>query len=276
MSTKIYDAYEFTGENKDLASVMEIMQTIKKETEENARKEIMDSMAYNIQRRLDLYHFHGEKLLDPAVTTDENLLREYNLIAVGRERLLTHYCYDDVKEYAFPGFSYAKVALFPLKDHILAMTFGNHSMIGKTFHKFFKDYHFQNQCDRPEKISAAEWKKREKDWEEALGPDYIPTRHGIFFELFNMDDTQLQADICFKNDYLDKAMKKAERDTKTRVRIIYKSVPCPLIPEDATNTQALGIMVGKEYKKWEAELNKEIEEKLGLVTPNEKELTDMG
>ena len=276
MSTKIYDAYEFTGENKDLASVMEIMQTVKKETEENAKKEIMDDMACNIQRRLDLYHFHGEKLLDPAVTTDENLLKEYNLIANGHEKLLTHYCYNDIKENNFPSFSYAKVALFPLKDRILAMTFGNHSMIGKTFYKYFKDYHYQNQTDRPENISVAEWKKREQDWEEALGPDYIPTRHGIFFELFNMDDTQLQADICFKNDYFDKAMKKVERDVKNRIRIIHESVPCPFIPEDATNMQAFGIMKRKEYKEWEAELNKEIEEKLGLVMPNEKELTDMG
>jgi hypothetical protein len=34
---------------------------------------------------------------------------------------------------------------------------------------FVKDYHYQDQTDRPDEISSGAWRRREKDWEKVLG-----------------------------------------------------------------------------------------------------------
>ena len=52
-------------------------------------------------------------------------------------------------------------------------------------HEMFEDYHYQNQCDKPDDISDEEWDKRESDWNDAIGPDYIPANHGWQVQLFN-------------------------------------------------------------------------------------------
>lgn len=36
---------------------------------------------------------------------------------------------------------------------------------------YIKDYHYQNQSDRPKGIKASDWKRREKNWDIALGGD---------------------------------------------------------------------------------------------------------
>lgn len=55
-------------------------------------------------------------------------------------------------------------------------------------HEMFEDYHYQNQCDKPDDISDEEWDKRESDWNDAIGPDYIPANHGWQIRLFNTEN----------------------------------------------------------------------------------------
>lgn len=85
----------------------------------------------------------------------------------------------------------AEIVLFPISNkRTLFMTFSNE--FSNLFSSFFnkdseykdiitkykiKDYHYQNQTDRPEDISSKEWNKRERDWEKCL--NNIPGADGI-------------------------------------------------------------------------------------------------
>jgi len=49
---------------------------------------------------------------------------------------------------------------------------------------WFIDYHYQNQADRPKNITAREWKKRQKAWDEAIG-DHPPALRGFTMTLLD-------------------------------------------------------------------------------------------
>lgn len=50
-----------------------------------------------------------------------------------------------------------------------------------------EDFHYQNQCDRPEHISESEWDEREKIWNDILGYDSFSQR-GLKFEVVSTLD----------------------------------------------------------------------------------------
>lgn len=45
---------------------------------------------------------------------------------------------------------------------------------------FIEDYHYQNQCDKPENISSREWNRRYKKWNKLLGYDTFFERAFIY------------------------------------------------------------------------------------------------
>ena len=50
------------------------------------------------------------------------------------------------------------------------------------------DFHYQNQCDRPDEVSAQQWAARKREWDAILvgrGLDGIPSHHGFSFDLIN-------------------------------------------------------------------------------------------
>lgn len=62
-------------------------------------------------------------------------------------------------------------------DQILALIYAGRDFSGKIEAGLsLEDYHYQDQTDRDEEdISEAEWGLRLADWEEALGPSWIPS-----------------------------------------------------------------------------------------------------
>lgn len=48
---------------------------------------------------------------------------------------------------------------------------------------WFIDYHYQNSTDRPDEISAKEWRKRSADWDRTLGSMGIPAQCGFTLDL---------------------------------------------------------------------------------------------
>lgn len=50
---------------------------------------------------------------------------------------------------------------------------------------WFIEYHYQNQCDKPEEISARQWSQRQKDWNVVFDESWIPTSAGFFINLQN-------------------------------------------------------------------------------------------
>ena len=79
--------------------------------------------------------------------------------------------------------------IIPIKRKTLVLYFGNAEMQQylESLPDFLIDHHYQDQTDKPDDISTYKWKQREKDWEIAIGPDYIPCRHGFTAELFDTE-----------------------------------------------------------------------------------------
>lgn len=71
------------------------------------------------------------------------------------------------------GFS---VCLIPTKSKILALLYTEKEKMKKAWESFkcVKPYYYYNNSDRPDEITALEWKKRGTEWEQALGKDGIP------------------------------------------------------------------------------------------------------
>lgn len=278
MSTKIYPAYEFVGKKKDMASVLKALEEVKVETEEKAKKHFTEIIARIAQERMDMWAYYGTKLFHSkkALVKNDRQMSEYKVLAD------EGYSNDSINIFIFweleeafqkheRWMGRASVMIFPLKDRVLAMTFGHTNLIGESFDKYFEDYHYQNQSDRPDDITAAEWRKRERDWDKVLGNDYIPNRHGFAYEFFNTEDVHFQTMVDFGNDYRKEAARLAAKDVAGRVHSIRETLECPLIPEGATWTTVRDIQRSDEYKKWAERKDRSIAKKLGLTLPKNKE-----
>lgn len=88
------------------------------------------------------------------------------------------------------------ICIFPAQEKCLFMAFGLADEFFRTLLKskehakfaqkwVLKEYHYQNQTDRPEEISEEEWEIREKDWEKALEHSCIPEKSGLMIHFFN-------------------------------------------------------------------------------------------
>lgn len=98
-----------------------------------------------------------------------------------------------------------EIALFPLdKAHTLFMVFGEqirkimgNILTGNEWKAFreeygIRDYHYQNQVEKPEYISDEEWEQRRKDWDMVLTSG-IPSNDGL---IVNLTNASTYDDIC--------------------------------------------------------------------------------
>lgn len=80
---------------------------------------------------------------------------------------------------------YTNVGLcyYPIKDKILVLSFGG--ALSRKYYDFlvnsqhFSEYGYWNNTDPLEDVSDKDWKQRSKDWELAIGEDYLPSNHGL-------------------------------------------------------------------------------------------------
>lgn len=169
----------------------------------------------------------------------------------------------DSLEYDFSS----ELMFFPLRNKTLLMYFGYfdiEEMI--TDSGQILDYHYQNQTDRPENISQEEWKQREADWNEAIGPDFIPINHGFSICLFNHGliipryDPELE--IEFPSE---EVMTSLLRDTFESISEV-EGFP----DRDFSVSRLLDWTDTEPYKKWEEEQNKLIHSKCHFLTTKEE------
>lgn len=194
MSTKIYDAYKLSGKY-DIVSLNTALSDLRQQVTKQCENIIANIV---VRQFLSMYYMtllHGKNTPADTDTVTTNVLEK-----IARQDMKSAWAYlyckitseiSDLSNTTRP-FSYNfynNLLLFPLKDKILAMYFGN-TDIRKFIenHEIFEDYHYQNQCDKPDDISDEEWDKRESDWNDAIGPDYIPANHGWQVRLFNTEN----------------------------------------------------------------------------------------
>lgn len=164
----------------------------------------------------------------------------------------------------------AELVFIPCDNKMLVMYFGDptYRSVIEDDHEHYADYHYQNQCDRPERITDEEWEQRSKDWEKAIGPDYVPARHGLTFSLVDYDsiDASTAVDMNFK-----KAYEMLDDIAEQRISNLFGSIQCPLlatneeVPIDELACKANMILESAEYKAWKEETVSRIKSKIGIT-----------
>lgn len=288
MSTKIYDAYKFTHDY----SMYELSQTFDKlrtEIKEICDRDILQKV---IAKTLYFYNFkqvNGDVLVAEMVTstdpknhpdTDNHYNRYIHDIwkAVQEDRWATVYVdvyfhvIDEISKAAKSPFrsdyDYKCVLqIIPMETKTLAMFFGNPMLRDylESRHDFLIDYHYQNQTDQPDDISDAEWHVREKDWDKAIGPDYIPSQHGFAVDLFNTDNVM----PIFEPSKVEPVpMPNVERQMR-EIRDTLSSIKnVEGYPQSNRKTYSVwyDFMQSEPYKQWVTDCNKMIQKKCHLIT----------
>lgn len=69
------------------------------------------------------------------------------------------------------------IVLFPHKDKIYGIYFTDYQdEDSELLSELIEDYHYQDQCDKPEHIPYDEWEERRETWDELIGYDSISDR----------------------------------------------------------------------------------------------------
>lgn len=210
MSTKIYDAYKITiPEGTTLVQFCKELsekyfdEAFKDYCRHIAKNAVMISEGLALKKRM----IHGEYIkqrdgiidafrisLDNAETPEESL-RRYDAI-----ELATMMTDDEIRRYhggydadiaifddpVRPGRNYLIMAFGPLLASMLEKIAGINNpdnpdnLTGDTLISKYgiRDYHYQNQTDRPDGISEAEWDKRRDEW-DVIMPSGIPSKDGL-------------------------------------------------------------------------------------------------
>lgn len=189
-------------------------------------------------------------------------------------------------EYSFNN----SLVLFPIsKRYTLMMAFGEDMRLliynlstkktsrAKAFREKYEleDYHYQNQTDRPNNISKADWNKRCKDWDIAM-PSGIPSKDGmvIKFNFTDYDCFELTRGICVNKNVWKNIKPKNERINKLAQSLAYEDYSkehnkessswCSLYREFADKINTSDSEIIKSVNKYKEELKDIIVD----LTPN--------
>lgn len=280
MSTKIYDAYALKDEY-NLFTLNDFLVKLRKDVTELCEQKIFDRI---VRKTLYYYNFkqlHGNSVVKSMIRQTDNddqrnqseiwkhiLANEWNSVYINTYFRQLESITDTRK---FICNFRAKLQLIPINDKILVMFFGDHEIrnyLEST--NYFVDYHYQNQCDRPENISESEWNRRCKDWDKAIGPDYIPSHHGWSVDLFDADNSLPVFSPENNKKYqlnfpeIDSCVKSL-RETLTSISKV------PGYPGDTTiYSQWETFMQSDEYRKWVAESDELIKSKCNFITTKDE------
>lgn len=155
--------------------------------------------------------------------------------------------------------------IIPMKRKTLVLYFGNAEMQQylESLPNFLIDHHYQDQTDKPDNISIYKWKQREKDWELAIGPDYIPGRHGFSAELFG---TQYIIPV-YRPSKIDGVKFPTVNAQISAVRQALPSIKTVEgYSEDHSLSERIAFMHSEPYIKWFNDSNKMISEKCNFIT----------
>lgn len=105
-----------------------------------------------------------------------------------------------------------QVYLFPLKDKILLYPINNFYIEAEKFtlrncllkSDKIKDYHYQNNTDKPKEINKKEWEKRYDDWAQVLDKNDWHITSGLLLEMNNILALKNQISLFKKDINLNK------------------------------------------------------------------------
>lgn len=164
MSTKIYDAFRYTGRlHLSLEEVLGISHQIR-------------DVLFKAGRRL-LFQRAAKQLAEFVDRKAAGVLRPGEIKpGESYSRAVTRVFEDATDEVdrgiRSPGWDFTAEWSFAMVDgKLLLRLFAEQEIIQAFARAFprFRDYHFQTSTERPKEISAREWRQRRLDWDKALG-----------------------------------------------------------------------------------------------------------
>ena len=263
MSTKIYDAYKFKI-NYTQYELSRKLDDLRAEIKAICDRDILSRV---IRKTLQYYHlkqFCGDSLISKMIITSDSCKTDRDTLYTNRIREATlkedwysvyieNYMHiiDKISESAKSsfrcGYYRCTLQIIPLKTKILALYFGNPMLRDylESVPDFLEDYHYQDQSERPDSISKEMWHLRERDWDVAIGPDYIPAQHGFVANLFDTENIM-------------------PLFTPSRIQdVIMPSIEQQLY---AVRKSLITISSADEYEKQVEESNKQIQKRCNLIT----------
>ena len=294
MSTKIYDAFIVKAKNPtSISTLMEIAQNARRRMLDVFRDNFGKTVLIRLFKIVDLVAFYGDDILEmdkfkQLNDNNKELIQRWIKIkntnpdkSDAKRHLMLWFAAVDsmttsLKELETKYYASnhkAKIMFIPCGRKTLGMFFGDCSYYKILFEdtENIADYHYQNQTDRPDEISAAEWKRRAKDWDKAIGPDYIPLNHGMEFTL--LDYNNIEEDMLMIKSgkhmykYLDEIANK--RIANVLATIDPNEGLFPEMANDITASEQINIIKQvkntDKYKEWEAKTKQKIADKIGIT-----------
>lgn len=123
-----------------------------------------------------------------------------------------------------------------------------------------EEYHYQDQTDKPNSISSAQWAKRKKDWDEAL-PSGIPSKDGICINL--IDSKLFSQGFLFKKftkNVFNLYPSRTERVDKLAQEKAFDTYYEMNIGSDGKNDHYTIMLLEREYRKKLAENDAEAQD----------------
>ncbi len=275
MSTKIYDAYVF-DKNYSVAELNKMFVPIKGKIKEYIKELYEKYVVKNFVFYLDYLQVVGKDEVESIWEKIEpyDYLKEHHKTIFGwlLEEKYLNMCMeiyfmfiDKCKDKSLIWRNYdSSIQIIPYEDKLLAMYFGNSEFIKFINEcKFLTDFHYQDQTDKPDDISEEEWKLRKDIWDVAIGPDYIPSKHGVNLKLSNIEAEDFA--------YIVKMKKKYIPSMEERVNTVLEAiVDNPFVPIN-TNYLWNSFKTEKpeEYQKIIEDKKKEIRKKLKKITAHD-------
>lgn len=131
---------------------------------------------------------------------------------------------------------------------------------------YFVDYHYQDQCEKPDAISDEEWDRRCIDWRKAIGPDYVPCKHGFCVELFDINNVFPKFVISDELIHI----KNMEDQTKELIKTLSMSDVKGYPNNEKSFDEWLRFKESQEYKEWLKEVKRLIHSKCDFITTKEE------
>ena len=184
MSIKLYSGIKFTS-NK-LGTVIKQLNSLKEDARKNVMKTFTkDGKSLNFVHLLFLYE---EAMKDGK---EEQLNSNW-----GFEWLLHKELRKPYNDFDFEF----GVTIFERKNKLYGVYY---DQTGLNYKMLFDrgiavDYHYQNQTDPPEDVSARDWDFREEVWEDIFGdisPCWVPSEAGAVYKIIDMNDIHITDDI---------------------------------------------------------------------------------
>ena len=279
MSTKIYDAYVL-DKNYSLLELDQICKKVKEKSQTDMNKRFISRVVEDFLYYYNTKRLNGDEWVREMLEKTKNNIRQNRIwksvlnaewsslwidIYTRTTEIIDHpkNHLEDMVACSFKS----SIQIFPIKNKTLVMYFGS-SEGQKILEEcgYVSDYHYQNQTDRPDNILEKEWKQRAMDWENAIGPDYIPINHGFTVKLCNTNK------IPFFRDAIDDWNPQKEENLFKRLRESMLEMD-NLFREHGINTSSYSdvsdFMKSSEYKKWAKNADDQIQGK--CVFPKCKE-----